>query len=146
MKHEFSTEWHRFLHPATVGGEQILSFTLGKESFPFFTQDRDIVVMKLEIFARCSQAGDYKTTLSLTNLDDDVVISSEINMPPNETYGGLKKATLAVTAAGLNLDELNISGPMTLKLKFNTALDYRTLGTDPDEVEDLFLVFHYKLG
>ena len=146
MKHEFSTEWHRFLHPAVAGEDQILSFTLGKESFPFFTRDRVIVVTELVVLARCSKVGVYKMILTLTNLDEETVVSSEVNMPISERYGGMNKATLAVNAAGLNLDELDISGPMTLKLKFTTALDYKSLNTDPDEVDDLFVVFHYKLG
>ena len=33
MKQEFSKEWHKFLLPATEGGEQVLSFTIGKERF-----------------------------------------------------------------------------------------------------------------
>ncbi len=31
MRHEFPTEWHNFLHPATEGEEQVLSFTIGLE-------------------------------------------------------------------------------------------------------------------
>ncbi|HKO95843.1 MAG TPA: neuraminidase-like domain-containing protein [Pyrinomonadaceae bacterium] len=145
MKHEFSTEWHRFLHPAIAGGEQVLGFTPGKESFPFFTHDRDIIVTKLEVLARCSRAGDYTMTLSMTDRDGLVVVSSEVNMPESETYGGLKKGTINTLGAGLNLEELDISRPMTLKLKFNTAGDFGSLATNPDEVEDLFLVFHCKL-
>lgn len=145
MRHEFSTEWHRFLHPALAGGEQILSFTLGEESFPFFTRTKDVVVMKLEVLARCSRVGDYKMMLSLTNKDGETVESSEVTVPVSAAYGGMNKATLNVNSAGLSLDELDISGPMTLKLKFNTAVDYKSLGTNPDEVDDLFVVVHYKL-
>lgn len=147
MRHEFPTEWHKFLYPGTEGAEQILNFKIGKGQFPFFAQDRDIVVMKIEVFAKCTQEGDYKMVLSITEDDNTSPSpSSEITMPENDNYGGLKKATIDnVNTVGLNLEELNISEEMILKMKHNTALDYTILATEPREVEDVFLVFHYKL-
>ncbi len=146
MKHEFPTEWHKFLHPTTEGEEQVLSFTIGKQRFPFFTHDRNIVPMRLEAFAKCTQAGDYHMVLSYINFDEDTVTSSEITMPQNENYGGLNKATINVNDAGLNLEEQDITGEMSLKVKYSTAPDYKGLATKPDEVEDIFLVIHYKLA
>ena len=143
MKHEFPTEWHNFLHPASEAEEHLLGFTIGKERFPFFAQDRAIVVMKVELFARCKQAGDYHLVLSYINHDEDTITSSQITMPQNDTYGGLNKATINVNDAGLNLEELDITGEMSLKMKYSTALDYTSL--TPDEVADIFVVFHTKL-
>ena len=134
MKHEFPTEWHRFLYPATEGAEQVLSFTIGKERFPFFAQDRVVVVMKIEVFAKCTQGGEYEMVLSYING------TSSITMPQNDTYGGLNKATINVD------DALDITGEMNLKVKYNTAPDYTSLATEPGEVEDIFLVFHYKMN
>jgi hypothetical protein len=146
MKHEFSTQWHMFLHPASEDGEQVLRFTLGKEQFPFFTQARDIVVMKIEAFARCIPEDDYSMVLSLTNRDQETITSSEFPMPTNGNYGGLKKGTLGVNDFGLNLDELDIEGPMSLRMRQRDVLDFKSLATKPSEVEDLFLVVHYKLA
>ena len=142
MKHEFPTEWHKFLHPASEGAEQLLNFTLGKERFPFFVQDRDVVVMKIEAFAKCAQVGSYHMILSYVNLDGDAVTSTQITMPQNTTYGGLNKATINVNDAGLNLEELDIEMGMSLKVNLSSP----SLGMDPDEVEDLFLVVHYKVN
>jgi hypothetical protein len=99
--------------------------------------------MKVELFARCKQAGDYHLVLSYINHDEDTVTSSQITMPQNDSYGGLNKATINVNDAGLNLEELDITGEMSLKMKYSTALDYTSLTTD--EVADIFVVFHYKL-
>ncbi len=145
VKHEFPAEWHRFLYPAIESTEQVLNFTIGKKRIPFFAQDRDIVVMKIEVFAKCTQADDYHMVLSYINFDEDLVTSSQITMPQNESYGGLNKATINVIDAGLNLEELDITGEMSLKVKHSTAPDYTGLVTDPSEVEDIFLVFHYRL-
>ncbi len=145
MKHEFPTEWHKFLHPATEGGKQVLRLTIGKERFPFFAQDRTIVVMRIDVFAKCTQAGDYHLLISYINHYGDTVTSSQITMPQNDTYGGLNKATIKVNDAGLNLEELDIKGEMNLKVKHYIAPYYTSLATKPDEVKDIFLVVHYKL-
>ena len=155
MRHEFPTEWHRFLHPTADGGEQVLNFTIGKERFPFFAQDRTIVVMKIDVFAKCAQEeeeeGVYHMVLSYTCFDEDIVTSPEelpdlFTMSPDENYGRLNKTTIGVNNAGLNLEELDITKEMTLKVKLGTSPDYTGLATKPDEVEDIYMVFHYKLG
>jgi hypothetical protein len=146
MRHEFPTEWHKFLHPSAQGGEQILSFTIGKSRLPFFAQDRDIVVMKVEVFAKCMQSGDYHLLLSYTDINGDAVASSQITMPQNNKYGGVNKATINVNDAGLNLEEFDIAGPMTFELKRSTAPNFTQLTTDPNEVDDILLVIHYKMG
>jgi hypothetical protein len=48
-------------------------------------------------------------------------------------------------AAGLNLEELDVSREIRLKLKRSTAADFTGLVTEPEEVEDIFFVVHYKL-
>jgi hypothetical protein len=144
MRHEFPSEWHKFLHPGTEGSEQVLSFTIGKERFPFFVQDRTIVVMKIEVFAKSTQAGDYQMVLSYINSDEDPITSSQITMPQSDTYGGLNKVTINMNDAGLYLEEMDIAGGMNLKMKHSTVPDYTSLATD--EAEDIFVVFHYKLG
>ncbi len=49
--------------------------------------------------------------------EDAVATSSQITMPKNDTYGGLNKATIKMNDAGLNLEELDITGEMSLKVK-----------------------------
>ncbi len=145
MRHDFPTEWYRFLHPDTAGGEQVLNFTLGQERFPFFVRDREVVVMKVEAFARSSQSTSYEMILSYVNQDGDTVTSSPITMPQNSSYGDVNVATINVADAGLNLEEMDIAAAMSLKLKQSTSPDYTALATEPEEVEDVLLVLHYKL-
>ena len=146
VKHEFPTEWNRFLHPSTVGAEQILSFSIGKERLPFFVQDRVIVIEKIDLFARCTQATTYNAIFSCVNRNGDTVTSTQISLPQNSAYGGLNNATLNATDAGLNLEELDIAKAVSLKLKSSAATDYTKLTTNPDEVQDLFMVIRYELG
>jgi len=146
MKHEFPTEWYRFLHPNSADSEQILTFTVGKERFPFFAQDRDIAVKKVDVFAKCAKDEDYIMVLSCVNLGGDIVTSSEITMPQSDVYGNLNKVTLNENDAGLALDELNIAGEIKFKVKSSSATDFSSLSTDPEEVDNMYLVFHYSLG
>ncbi len=144
LRHEFPSEWHRFLHPGTPEAEQILNVTIGTQRFPFFTRDNGIVVLKMEILAKGLQSGSYQSILSYTDFNDDPVISAEITLPVNDSLGGLIKATLNVNDAGLNLEELDIEKELTLKIKHSTQLDYTSLSSD--ELEDVFIVMHYKLN
>ena len=57
---------------------------------------------------------------------------------------GAKGETYDAADAGLDPEEMDITKPLSLKLKRNTAWDYTRLGTD--ELEDILMVFHYKLG
>ncbi|RYF47610.1 MAG: hypothetical protein EOO27_37105, partial [Comamonadaceae bacterium] len=43
MRHEFPSEWSRFLHPV-AGGEQRLGFVVGQARFPFIAHRRDVAV------------------------------------------------------------------------------------------------------
>jgi hypothetical protein len=51
-----------------------------------------------------------------------------------------------VNDPGLNLEDLDITKEMNLQVKHHTVAKYKSLATQPDEVEDMFLVVHYKLG
>jgi Tc toxin complex TcA C-terminal TcB-binding domain len=143
MKHEFPTEWHKFLHPAAEDTEQLLTITLGKDRFPFLAQQRTVVVEKIDAFARSDEPTDYQMLLTYTDATDAAVTSSPITLAPNAKYGGVNAATLDVNDAGLALNELDVEKELRLQLK---PADYASLVTDPkDELEDVILVLHYRL-
>lgn len=146
MRHDYPSEWHRFLHPQVVGGEQVLSFTVAQERFPFFVREHDVVIMKVEAFARCAQAAAYEMLLTYVNQDGDQVTSSAIPLKQTSSYGALNMASVGVADYGLNLEEVDLAEPFSVKLKQTGAEDYTALATQPAEVEDLLLVFHYKLA
>ena len=147
MRHEFPNEYHNFLHPVTEGAEQILHFTIGKKRFPFFAHYRKIIVMKIEVFAKCVHGIPYNLIITYNRHIDteevEIVTLSEITMAHSDKYGGLNKATINVNDAGLSLEELDITEQMSLRMKFQSVSNYTEL--ENDELEDIFLVFHYKL-
>lgn len=146
LRHEFPGEWYRFLHPLVPGSDQVMNLSLKKEHFPFFTRERQIDIMKLEIFAKASRTGDYNLMLTATDTSDTEMVSAQINMPEAPLYANMQKVTIAGATTGVSVEDIAVFEPMTMKFKHNTDLDYHSIGTDPEELEDVFLVMHYKLS
>ena len=144
MKHEFSTEWHKFINPDVEEGEQVLNITIGKERMPFFTHHRKIEVKRIDVLARTTKSEDYHLILTVTDADDNVTTSSQITMPQNPTFGNLQKVSLPDdNDYGINVEDISIEKPISLKLKHNSSADFKSL--DSDEAKDILLVLHYKL-
>jgi hypothetical protein len=49
-RHEFSTEWHHFLH--STEGDQTLTVTFSKDRFPFLFQNKGITINKIQWFVK----------------------------------------------------------------------------------------------
>jgi hypothetical protein len=141
---EFASEWQAFLHPAAEGDDQGLRFAIGKRRLLFMARDRDVVISRIELLARSTHLGAYTAVVSTVDGDANVVVSDEFPMGPDPAYGGLNKATLDATDAGLDLEQVDIAGEMTLKLKRQGATDFASLPID--EIEDVYIVVHYRLG
>lgn len=150
MKQEFSSEWHKFLNPPIVGTDQVLSVSLQKEHFPFFAKERAINVKKVEVLIKAARPGDYKMILAAKDVDNVAMTSSEISMPESATYANMQKATLKGTTAGINVDDINVFEPISLRFRHNSDISspqkYNEIDTNPEEISDIFVVLHYALG
>lgn len=145
---DFPSEWHAFLRPAREGDEQVLRFAIESRRLLFLAQGREVTITKIELFARTTHIGPYQAVLSTVDHAENIIVSSEFPMAPSPTYGGLNKATLDApdaTEAGLDLENVDIEGEMTLKLRRAGTPDFASLATDPDELEDVYIVIHYRL-
>jgi hypothetical protein len=49
LRHEFSTEWYKFLHPADTATAQSMTITLRNERFPFQYRNKTIKISQAEI-------------------------------------------------------------------------------------------------
>ena len=147
MRHEFPTEWYKFLHPAAAGADQILAFTIGKARLPFLVGRRDVVVAQIDLLAKSNAGTDYHAVLSYVNDNNQTVTSTQVTVEQNNALGGLNRVGLLTNSAGMSLDQLDIDKAMTLKLKRAAINNYRSLVMNPQpELEDVFVVFHYRLG
>jgi hypothetical protein len=144
MRHEFSTEWYRFLNPLVVGDDQVMKLTLKKEHFPFFTRDRNVDVMQVDILAKTNRTGDYHLMMTATDTGAVIMTSTQISMPENATYADMQKTTLTGVAANISVEDINAFAELTMKFKHSTDANYHSL--DDAEMQDVFMVIHYKLS
>jgi hypothetical protein len=145
LKQEFSTEWHKFLFPATQDGDQVLSLTLTQDHFPFFARKSNLAITKLEIRLKSSRSEDYKMILSAINPSASVISTSETVMPQDTTMGNLQTAVIDTSTIGFNITGLDIFSPISLKFRSDSAADYRSIVTEPEEVSEIFLCVYYQL-
>lgn len=51
LKHEFPSEWHRFLHsPDATTGDHVQQFQLTQDRFPFHLRNKSIKILKVHVF------------------------------------------------------------------------------------------------
>ncbi|MCM3872392.1 MAG: neuraminidase-like domain-containing protein, partial [Pyrinomonadaceae bacterium] len=66
FKHEFPTEWYRFLHPIDLATTHTLSLTLTQERFPFMLRGKAITLNAVTLFLK--MADDFKYDADTPNL------------------------------------------------------------------------------
>ncbi len=142
VRHEFPTEWHRFLHPAGAAGDQTMTLALGPDRFPFLFNGRAIAVERIEVFVKVRPehaASHDATTIRLTLRgghhradlgrapSDDVLASA----PWNGLLRGERAFGQAPGSWTINgwLDDGG--GPARL---------------DPDALQEVLLVCHYTVA
>ena len=50
LRHEFPSEWHRFLTTTDTNGNHVQAFTLSKDRFPFLFQGRTLTIKRVDLF------------------------------------------------------------------------------------------------
>ena len=70
LKHEFPTEWYRFLHPADSENKLTLQFTLAPERFPFQFRVKNIQISQVELFFKPKDEKDPASTTGKTYAEE----------------------------------------------------------------------------
>jgi len=65
-RHDFPSEWHRFLHPTDTATSQTLEFELTPERFPFQFRGKNIQISKAQLVLRLKEDATYNTPLVLS--------------------------------------------------------------------------------
>jgi hypothetical protein len=67
FRHEFPTEWYRFLNPPETKDGQTLEFELAQDRFPYLFRGRNIKIARMDIFLKLKDAflADYQGSGSL---------------------------------------------------------------------------------
>jgi peptidoglycan hydrolase-like protein with peptidoglycan-binding domain len=142
-KHEFPTEWYRFLHPAeaTAAG-QSLQIDLTRERFPFQLRGKTITITQVKMFLilkdeAASNTSSLNVSLGEKNLDDP---ASTI-----QTLGALEFNSQSSPIDKLpfcELESTSIKIPEGLVLTL-TESDLARLGHDA--IEDIWIVCQYSV-
>ena len=163
LKHEFSTEWYRFFHPADGASSQVMSLDFTWDRFPLSFRGKQITITKVELFLIFRDIYDPATYQYKTPLGDYAKGQSlelKLNPPGNSSsppmgtlqvdpsYNGVPHALIDLTTgppAGLwqlvaEDDEIEpIAGSLRTKLTTNGKDHYRL---KVDVIDDIVAVCH----
>jgi hypothetical protein len=138
LRHEFSSEWHRFLNPpAGSPSGQTLTVALTKERFPFLFQNRIITINAIELFVKVKPefTGDHnESTVKLALAAGATAPTSgtlPIDILPLALWNGLLRTSK-------DFNNPNPPGAFTLNAWLNTG---RRL--DPNAIQDILFVCRY---
>lgn len=171
MRHEFSTEWHRFLNPSAAT-EATLDFTLAQDRFPFQFRGRTIQIRSADIFLKFKDIndpvlftespsnptplGDYMDSGSnIIQMDLTPPATTALTLSLNSSLSFLNGLPHGVqgfssTPGGPRLgswslklrDVTNSPSPLSLWSKRAGANRWRL---KPDLIEDIFVAFRYSI-
>lgn len=130
LKHEFATEWYKFLNP--VGGaDQELLTEIKTEHFPFFIRGKlsTIQIKKMDVFveSKIEPALNFVANIKVSNSAsiDDIPVDVDLN------YNSVPHASRNLTAAS--------TGNVSLKIKISGGANFKSLTSD--QVENIFILF-----
>ena len=130
MRHEFSTEWSRFLN-APSGTTQSLTMPLTKERFPFLFQGKTIAISEIELFVKVkTDPQSIKIALAAGPTAPEPPGGETLSLIPwNELMRGSKRF------------DNQLPGTFTLNA-WRNAGDH----LDPNAIQDIVVVCRYTVS
>lgn len=160
-KHEFSTEWYRFLHPGDSETGQTLHLLLGQDRFPFLTQKGTIWIRHVQLYLKLkdvtiygsANTGHLELALRAPGADPPVSITFErLTFEGDTAPSGVLGATADFTRPSqpeTNLGEWLLVADEDNVGKLAAALQQTVDGhkrLNPDAFQDLAVVCWYSVG
>jgi hypothetical protein len=168
-KHDFSSEWHRFLHPNDIDNKQTLQVCFTPERFPFQFAGKSIEISQIELFLKFNDEVDpTSATPKKTYVEEyDTPLTISLTPPggtegsgPLKIFDGIPHVAIPVTER----KPATFTAPIKLPVKFVlTASDgdiqkiaaglQRTVTAEgithhrlnSDAIEDILVVCHYSV-
>lgn len=147
LRHDFPTQWHRFLNPANPAAGNVLEFEMSPTLFPFRDVERTLKINKILLLARCTDPGSYAVVLAppLPPPAAPTPDPNKMTLTRANQYGGLHFQQKDTSA--LRIEVLSTGPPVKWQLKM-TRPGGGNLQEDPvkkvPEVEDIILVLGYE--
>ena len=150
VKQEFSTAWHRFLYPVNPGDNQELELALTEDHYPFYASGNVLNVRQVDVIIQSANAGTYRVVMSAVDKDDPAttMTSNEVDAPESPVFENqLQMATFTGAGSGVDVEAADLKNTISFKVRHSgsTPDDYTALGTNPDELENMYLIVHYSL-
>jgi peptidoglycan hydrolase-like protein with peptidoglycan-binding domain len=144
LRHEFGTEWHKFINPAGDGDEQELVLTLKPEHFPFFIRGKlsTLKIKNLDLFVETGTEGeDFTASLKVTSK----AYINDVTVPEDAAYNQVHHLAIDLTEVlpapndGLPVEPLPAAlGEFRLKIKLADEDDYKSLADGT--ISDMYLL------
>ena len=138
LKHDFSSEWHKLLHPNNPANGNVLEFEITRNLFPYRDKLHTLKINTITLLARCSDSGDYDITFNPPLPAPPPAGADEMTLNPVSTYGNLHFATKDTSGDAL---ELNFSTDIIWKIKVESPSGNNL---EENEMEDMYLILGYE--
>jgi hypothetical protein len=132
LRHDFPTQWYRFLTPPNPTDGNIFEWSMSPDLFRILDKDKTLKVHTAWILARCTGAGSYSVVLS----PPLPAAENTATLQQTQEYGGLRLQQLS------DLDiEMDLAKPAAAwKLKIDGPNGLLETG----EVEDVYFILGYE--
>jgi hypothetical protein len=130
MRQEFSSQWHRFLHPAGAGAAHRLQVTINEERFPFMFQERALTIPSASLFLKLKSAAPSGFSLPFTLSINGSSLNDAASNPPSFDLNG-KDIPAEAFSSGLALGDW--------------VIEIADSALDDNQIEDIWLAVNYKV-
>lgn len=135
MKHEFPTEWHRFLYPKN-DNDQEFTMDLSSSQLPFFLRSKfsSLKISSINFFVKSKKAVDYVANIEVAEAAAIVNVTISQDSEYNNTPHFFSNFEDMLTS---------FSGQLKFNLKQDEATDFKSL--TEEYVEDVFVLLRFDI-
>jgi hypothetical protein len=160
LKHEFPTEWYKFLNPAETATSQSMQITLGAERFPFQYRQKKILISEVELFLlfKCAPfQSEYSSGNPLVvhlgppgvATAPSVTLTSSLSFLGGMAYGSIVQPPQPATAGSGSPPAWILSANSTDVANTNLKSPASVSGTNPAHlnpaaINDILVLCHYS--
>lgn len=144
LRHEFPSQWHRFLHPQNPENGNLFELEMSPHRFHMLDLGKILNVNTIMVLARCRGDGNYSVLLTPPLPEPPPDGSNTFTLARVNQFGGLHFGQKDVSASDVQV--VHTDTPLIWRLIMMRS-DGQHLQPDPTtgimEVEDIFLVLLY---
>jgi hypothetical protein len=148
LKHEFPTEWYKFLHPTSTAN---MTLGLTMERFPFQLRGKTIQINQVDCFLKFKDGGYQDNYASESPLTLHVTSpGGQAIQPPislnsvSSVLGGLPHGSAQNLSEGLGSWIIELTGDDVSKVKASLRTLNSPFRLKPELIDDMVVVFHYS--